>query len=212
MKTLLGIFMLITLLSGCGARHVHRTVQNTTSLDTQDAKESFVLVNPLKDDPENPSPHNPLIKKFGDIPQVRTYMRLQQKLLSGTPLTRDEAIAFFAAEFHLYRSPSTAEALKQQKESKKRDEKLGFSSDFPVFRYTGQKIIDFSRVNRGGSISVTIIDPDGTKTIIDPRLNNGEPLLIPSQGKSLDADASNDNRPRWYQNDWDENDNESAPE
>lgn len=210
MKTLLGIFTLITLLSGCGARHVNRTVQNTTSLDTQDAKEPFVLVNPLKDDPENPSPHNPLIKKFGDIPQVRTYMRLQQKLLSGTPLTRGEVIAFFTAEFHLYRSPSTAEALKREKESKKRDEKLGFSSDLPVFRYTGKKIIDFSRVNRGGSISITMIDPDGTKTIIDPRLNDGEPLLIPPRGKS--ADASNDNRSRWYQNDWDENDNGSAPE
>ena len=139
MKTLLGIFMLITVLSGCGARHVNETFQNTTSLDTQDSKEPFVLVNPLKDDPENPSPHNPLIKKFGDIPQVRTYMRLQQKLLSGTPLTRDEAIALLTAEFYLYRSASTEEALKQQKESKKRDEKLGFSSDLPVFRYTGKK-------------------------------------------------------------------------
>ena len=202
MKTLLGIFMLTLLLSGCGAS------QNTTSLDTQDSKEPFILVNPLKDDPENPSPHNPLIKKFGDIPQVRTYMRLHQKILSGTPLTRDEAIDFFSAEFHLYQSPSTAEALKRQKESKKRDEKFGFSSDLPVFRYTGKKIIDFSRVDDGGSISVTIIDPDGTKTIIDPNLNDGEPLLIPP----ADADASYDDRPRWYQNDWDENDNGAAPE
>lgn len=208
MKTLLGIFMLITLLSGCGARHVNRTVQNTTSLDTQDSKEPFILVNPLKDNPDDPSPHNPLIKKFGDIPQVRTYMRLQQKLLSGTPLTRDEAIDFFSAEFHLYQSPSTAEALKRQKESKKRDEKLGLSSDLTVFRYTGKKIIDFSRVDDGGSISVTIIDPDGTKTIIDPSLNDGEPLLIPP----VDADASFDDRPRWYQNDWDQDDNRSEPE
>ena len=212
MKTLLGIFMLIILLSGCGARQVNRTVQNTTSLDTQDSKAPFTLVNPFKDNPDDPSPHNPLIKKFGDIPQVRTYMRLQQKMLSGTPLTRDEVIAFFAADFHLYRSPSTAEALRRAKESKKRDKKFGFSSDLPVFRYTGKKIIDFSRVNHGGSISVTMIDPDGTKTIIDPRLNDGEPLVIPPRGKSLDADASNDDRPRWYQNDWHQNDNRSAPE
>ena len=207
MKTLLGIFMLTLLLSGCGARHVNRTVQNT-SFDTQDSKEPFILVNPLKDNPDDPSPHNPLIKKFGDIPQVRTYMRLHQKILSGTPLTRDEAIDFFSAEFHLYQSPSTAEALKRQKESKKRDEKLGFSSDLPVFRYTGKKIIDFSRVDDGGSISVTIIDPDGTKTIIDPNLNDGEPLLIPP----ADADASYDDRPRWYQNDWHQDDNRSEPE
>ena len=211
MKTLLGIFMLTILLSGCGARHVNRTVQNT-SFDTQDSKEPFILVNPFKDNPDDPSPHNPLIKKFGDIPQVRTYMRLQQKMLSGTPLTRDEVIVLFTAEFHLYQSPSTAEALKREKESKKRDKKLGFSSDLPVFRYTGKKIIDFSRVNRGGSISVMMIDPDGTKTIIDPCLNDGEPLLIPPRGKSPDADANNDARPRWYQNDWDQNDNRSAPE
>jgi hypothetical protein len=208
MKTLLGIFMLTLLLSGCGPRHVNETVQNTSSLDTRDSKEPFVLVNPLKDDPENPSPHNPLIKRFGDIPQVRTYMRLHQKILSGTPLTRDEAIDFFSAEFHLYQSPSTAEALKRQKESKKRDEKFGFSADLPVFRYTGKKIIDFSRVDHGGSISVTIIDPDGTKTIIDPNLNDGEPLLIPP----VDADASYDDRPRWYQNDSHQDDNRSEPE
>ena len=207
MKTLLGIFMLTLLLSGCGARPVNRTVQNT-SFDTQDSKEPFILVNPFKDNPDDPSPHNPLIKKFGDIPQVRTYMRLQQKMLSGAPLTRDEVIAFFTAEFHLYPSPSTAEALKRQKESKKRDKKLGLSSDLPVFRYTGKKIIDFSRVDHGGSISVTIIDPDGTKTIIDPSLNDGEPLLIPP----VDADASYDDRPRWYQNDSHQDDNRSEPE
>ena len=207
MKTLLGIFMLTILLSGCGARHVNRTVQNT-SFDTQDSKEPFILVNPFKDNPDDPSPHNPLIKKFGDIPQVRTYMRLQQKMLSGTPLTRDEVIVLFTAEFHLYQSPSTAEALKREKESKKRDKKLGFSSDLPVFRYTGKKIIDFSRVDHGGSISVTMIDPDGTKTIIDPNLNDGEPLLIPP----VDADASYDDRPRWYQNDSHQDDNRSEPE
>ena len=44
MKTLLGFFVLITLLSGCSAKHVNEPLQNTTpSGDKQEApKEDFI--------------------------------------------------------------------------------------------------------------------------------------------------------------------------
>ena len=64
MKTLLGFFILITLLSGCSVRHVNESVQNTTPVHgKQEApKEDFIPgFNPFKDDPDNPSPHNPMV-------------------------------------------------------------------------------------------------------------------------------------------------------
>lgn len=157
MKTLLGIFIVTLLLSGCSARRVSETPQNTTPLDMQDAKESFqdapdnpstynphikkfgdipfVPLNPFKDNPDNPSPHNPLIKKFGDIPEVRTYIRLKQKFYSGIGLNIDEAIELYTAEVHLYPTPSVKAALKSMKKDKERYIRLGIPMGGPVLRY-----------------------------------------------------------------------------
>ena len=85
LKTLLGCVILITLLSSCSVRHINETPQNASvpdpTLQRQDAKKQdtqkadFIIgFNPLRDDPDNPSPHNPLVRKFGDIPEVRTYI------------------------------------------------------------------------------------------------------------------------------------------
>ena len=98
----------------------------------------FVLVNPFTDDPDNPSPHNPLIRKFGDLPEVRTYMRLKQKLGRGIGLNIDEAIELYTAEAYLYPSDATKANLKRWKKDKERYERLGISMDGPVLRYTGE--------------------------------------------------------------------------
>ena len=98
----------------------------------------FVLVNPFTDDPDNPSPHNPLIRKFGDLPEVRTYMRLKQKLGRGIGLNIDEAIELYTAEAYLYPSDATKANLKRWKKDKERYERQGISMDGPVLRYTGE--------------------------------------------------------------------------
>ena len=113
---LFGTFACSLLFSGCASkpttvresevrsedgRTVHFSQQKTGK--TEKPKEDFIIgFNPFKDDPDNPSPHNPLVKKFGDIPQVRTYIRLQRKYLSGKPLTIDEAIDLFTASPQTY--------------------------------------------------------------------------------------------------------------
>ena len=172
MKTLLGFLILITLLSGCGVKHVNEphqnespqnttsvgdkqealkedfipgfhpfkneSPQNTTSVgDKQEApKEDFIPgFHPFKDDPDNPSPHNPLVRKFGDIPEVRTYIRLNQKLRYGIGLSVDEAIAFYTAEAHLYPSLEAKARLKSWKKDKERYERLGILTDEPVMGF-----------------------------------------------------------------------------
>ncbi len=95
----------------------------------------FVLVNPFKDDPDNPSPHNPLVRKFGNIPEVRTYIRLQQKFLYGIGLNVDEAIEFYTAEAHLYPSLEAKARLKAWKKDKERYERLGILTDKPVMTF-----------------------------------------------------------------------------
>ena len=134
LKTLLGCFILI-FLSGCSVRHVNETPQNASvsdpTLERQDAKkqetqkEDFIIgFNPLRDDPDNPSPHNPLVKKFGDIVEVRTYIRLQQKL-HNDGLTLDESIELKKAEVHLYPSDAGKAGLKDLIKEKERYQRLG---------------------------------------------------------------------------------------
>ena len=127
----------------------------------------------LTDDPDNPSPYNPLVKKFGDIPEVRTYMRLSQKLMSGTSLTVDEAIVLFTAELHLYSWETTKDMLKSAVENKKRNQRLGFSADSPYLTYKGSSTKDFTRDDTSVD-SVGIVPPDGYTTT-DTDANGEEP-------------------------------------
>ena len=141
MKTLntgLVFFILVTVLFGCGVRGVNEPHQNTHTVgDKQDpAKADFIPgFHPFKDDPDNPSPHNPLVRKFGDIPEVRTYIRLNQKFRYGIGLTVDEAIAFYTAEVHLYPSLEAKARLKAWKKDKERYQRLGIPMDKPVMGY-----------------------------------------------------------------------------
>jgi hypothetical protein len=160
MKTLLGFFILITLLSGCGIKHVNKPhqnepLQNTTPVHEkqESSKADFIPgFHPFKDDPDNPSPHNPLVRKFGDIPEVRTYIRLNQKLRYGIGLSVDEAIAFYTAEAHLYPSLEAKARLKSWKKDKERYERLGILTDEPVMGYNLKTTFDASEEDPEESI------------------------------------------------------------
>ena len=132
LNTLLGSFILVTLLSGCSGKHVNEPHQHTTAVHDKQESPDSVRVHPLRDTPDDPSPHNPLIKKFGDIPEVHTYTRLKPKLERGIGLSIDEAIELYTAEVHLYPTPAAKEMLKDLKSDKRRYQRLGIPADVPV--------------------------------------------------------------------------------
>ncbi|MDE0555289.1 MAG: hypothetical protein OXI24_13790 [Candidatus Poribacteria bacterium] len=133
----LGSLLLIVMFFGCSAKHVKEPLQETRLTGDKEVppKEDFIPgFHPFNDDPDNPSPHNPLVKKFGDIPEVRTYIRLQQKFRSGPGLTIDEAIALYTAEVFLYGTAEAKRSLKQFKKDKERAQRLGIPTGGIVMR------------------------------------------------------------------------------
>ena len=198
------IFIGVFLFSGCASKSITVEESEVRSGDrqtvhlsekktgkTEKPKEDFIIgFNPFKDDPDNPSPHNPLIKKFGDIPQVRTFIRLQRKYLSGTPLTIDEAIDLFTADLYLYPQQKTTKGrLKYLKKRKKELEASGKENEFE-WKYTGTTSYNFTRSNG----RKTIIHPDGSKTIYDSRVEGGV-IEVPSQAESPYIDDANNEKP-----------------
>ena len=202
--TLFSAFGNFLFLSGCASKYTSVEESEVRSEDgqtvhlsqqkpgkTKKPKEDFIIgFNPFKDDPDNPSPHNPLVKKFGDIPQVRSYIRLQRKYLSGKPLTIDEAIDLLAAEQHLYQWQTTKARLKYLKEHKKELEASGRLDEFE-WKYTGTTSIDYTR--KGYTIK-THTHPDGSKTIYDSRVK-GSVIEVPPQAKSPYTDDIGDEKP-----------------
>ncbi len=192
---LFGIFSSFLLL-GCTSKHIKTAVSETRPEDGQNIRSSqeqsakvkkpkedlITGFDPFKDDPENPSPHNPLIKEFGDTPEVRTYIRLKQKLGRGIGLNIDEAIELYTAEAYLYPSDATKANLKRWKKDKERYERLGISMDRPVLRYTGET----SHSNGKKTIS----HPDGSKTIYDSRVEGGVTEVSPQASSAYTDDAS----------------------
>ena len=187
LNILLGFVIFISALSGCTARSIKMPNENVK--ETESVKEPFVIVNPFRDDPDNPSPHNPLIKRFGDIPEVRTYMRLKQKLLNTPGLTSDEAIAYYTAELHLYQYDSSRNRLNKAKESKKTNKASGLPDNAIVFRYTGITVLDLVRGD-----NITRILPDGTKIISDPRLTNDPTIIPPEKRRELNLYKDRDDK------------------
>ena len=194
MKTLNALFvcfMIVTVLSGCSTKHANAPLPNTpTTHDQQDPPEPFVLVNPMRDDPDNPNPHNPLIKKFGDTPEVRTYMRLKQKYYSGIGMTIDEAIELYTAETHLYPTPAAKARLKRWKKDRARYVKEAILfHDTPVLRYIGGTSHYYHRGSSGYYNVKTL--PDGTRIINDWRLPGGK-AVIPPKATSKSESAADD--------------------
>ena len=69
-------------------------------------------------DPETMDPdelhravYNQLLERFGDIPQVHTYMEYSRKTTNNTPMTLDEKISGLEAMNHLFPSGSTRRTL-----------------------------------------------------------------------------------------------------
>ena len=202
--TLFGTFVSSLFFSGCASKYTTgeesevrsedgRTVHSSQqkSGKTKKPKEDFIIgFNPFKDDPDNPSPHNPLVKKFGDTPQVRTYIRLQRKYLSGKPLTIDEAIDLFTADLYLYpRQQRTKNWLKYLKKRKRYLEANGRLDEFE-WKYTGSTSYDFTHSNN----RKTITHPDGSKTIYDSRVEGGV-IEVPPQAKSPYVDEEEKEKP-----------------
>ena len=179
LNTCLGFFMLITFLSGCGMSHVKNLLENeplpntapvgdkqellqntAPGGDKQDPpKEDFIPgFHPFNDDPDNPSPHNPLVRKFGDIPEVRTYIRHQQKLRCGHGLNIDEAIELYTAEAYLYPTDAAKANLKAWKNDKARYIRLGIPVGEPVLTYTGG--VSHDSVRGDSVINPLTDDPD----------------------------------------------------
>lgn len=192
------------LLSGCASKqHIKTDASEMRSEDGETVhlskyknatakkpKENFIIgFNPFKDNPDNLSPHNPLVKKFGDIPQVRTYIRLQRKYLSGKPLTIDEAIDLHAAEYQLYQWQKTEAWLKYLKNRKKVLEASGKLDEFE-WKYTGSTTTDYTR--KGYTIK-THTHPDGSKTIYDSRVEGV--IEVPPQAKSPYVDEEENEKP-----------------
>ena len=200
---LFGIFVGSLLFSGCASKQTQIKESERQAEDgktihlskgknakAKKPKEDFIIgFNPFKDDPDNPSPHNPLVKKFGDIPQVRIFIGLQRKYLSGAPLTIDEAIKLHAADFYLYPHPSTEARLKYLKKHKKELEASGGEDEFE-WKYTGTTSYNFTRSNG----RKTVIYPDGSKTIYDSRVEGGV-IEVPPQAESPYADDVSDEKP-----------------
>ena len=80
----------------------------------QQAKElSTWIGDPETMDPDalHSAEYNQLLEKFGDIPQVHTFMEYSRKTTDNTPMTLDERIAGLEAMNHLFPSGSTRRTL-----------------------------------------------------------------------------------------------------
>ena len=52
-----------------------------------------------------------LLKRFGDIPEVHTFLELKRKMFKNEPFTLDERIAYTTAQYHLWPHPETKKTL-----------------------------------------------------------------------------------------------------
>ena len=55
--------------------------------------------------------HKGLLRRFGDIPEVHTFMALKRKKMKNEPLSLDEHIDYTAAMLHLWPHPETKKTL-----------------------------------------------------------------------------------------------------
>lgn len=52
-----------------------------------------------------------LIQRFGDIPEVHTFMEIKRKMYKKEPINWDERIAYTKAQYHLWPHPETKKTL-----------------------------------------------------------------------------------------------------
>ena len=52
-----------------------------------------------------------LVQRFGDIPEVHTFMEIKRKMYKKEPINWDERIAYTTAQYHLWPHPETKKTL-----------------------------------------------------------------------------------------------------
>ena len=52
-----------------------------------------------------------LIQRFGDIPEVHTFVEIKRKMFKNDPINWDERIAYTTAQYHLWPHPETKKTL-----------------------------------------------------------------------------------------------------
>lgn len=155
---LLGMFIVIICLSGCGGGRVTEAARNTSSIDLNELNALFEPPNRRAVSPATEGFFlNSLISEFGDIPQVRTYVTLMQKHGNREPLSINEVIALLTANLYLYPSEAKAEVVKTLEAEKAKMEAAGI--DFPT-TYDYSIWID---ITDGDSIEAHY--PDGSKKV-----------------------------------------------
>ena len=112
---LFGISFFALCLHGCGSIPVSQSTENIGDMDLKELKRIFTLEDSMTNKPpiDNNFFLNSLIDEFGDIPQVRTYFNLQEKIREKGHLTFDEIIALASAALYLYPSEAKAADLKE---------------------------------------------------------------------------------------------------
>ena len=72
------------------------------------------LSDPTEMDPDELADylHQNLIRRFGDIPEVHTFIALKRKIFKKEPLSLDEKIDYVSAQLHLFPHPETRKTLK----------------------------------------------------------------------------------------------------
>lgn len=153
----LGIFVFALCLQGCGSRQVNQSTENIGAMNLNELKEMSKSHDRTMNSPSMGDNFffNSLIDEFGDIPQVRTYVNLQQKIREKKHLTFDEIIALASAALYLYPSEAKAAGLKELEALKSQvgAEELAKAEKFYIW-------LDLTH---GDSIEVHY--PDGSKQV-----------------------------------------------
>ena len=94
--------------------HLSKTDPWSDFIQENQAKERGTWIDdPATMDPDElyAAEYNQLLEKFGDIPQVHTYMEYDRKFKSDMPLSLDEKITGLEAAYHLFPYRSTQKTL-----------------------------------------------------------------------------------------------------
>ena len=155
---MLGILVMLFCLYGCASRRISESSKNTDYMALNELNVTFKPHNrsaaalPMGDN----FFLNSLISEFGDIPEVQTYVTLQQKLRNKERFTLDDIIALASVNLYLYPSEAKAEELKKLKEVKRMSEAKESSGFFVIY------------MNLAYGDHIEVHYPDGSKKVSVP--------------------------------------------
>lgn len=93
--------------------HAHEHAIHTENSFAKSGGQQPKLFNPSEMDPDELADHlhKDLINRFGDIPEVHTFIAVKRKILKKESLSLDEHIDYTAAQLHLFPHPETRKTL-----------------------------------------------------------------------------------------------------